>query len=572
MKINKIEKILVDIFNDDMKSSKTSFYVNSSIIFLIILSTLQIILETEKSLQIFQWLFDFVYFFTSFLFLIEIVLRYYVSGYLDTKYLKAIGKLKFTFNYYTLIDLVSVFPFVLGIFGVEEFLYLKGFRLLRIFKFFRYLPSVSLLQHSILNKKNELLISLQIIFILVILLSVGLYYSENRVSDSPFTSISESLLWSISKFIGGIAGYGLYDPVTSAGKLLATLNGILGIAIFALPAGIIASGFVDEIGEINKNKEIGINKNIIKKYFDRNYTSKAALNGKKSHIRYMPLDSIQAATLLSEQEIFNVLRNADTFRFRSMRTSTSSSFHDMKVMERFFVNTSYGYKKKNDNSNIHLVCPLGKVERGISHFAYTISELLECNYYIRELEIPYKDTTIASFFSEYHSNYLNHPDRDYPIAFMDWIGDLSSIKKDDIVVLLLAGSSGGPDFNIEYGLPLGSEGLVFDDSYIYRPEIITSFYEKICLLMNPVTIITQKKTTEEHNFNCVLHGKGDTSPKNLSHLVHKLTGSNVFCIYVNIKILTGDDGYYYAALTGLVKSLEALINIKRDDEQNNVIF
>ncbi|MDD3858937.1 MAG: ion transporter [Bacteroidales bacterium] len=563
-----MKQILVDIFNDDIKSSKTSFYVNSSIIFLIVLSTLEIILETENSLQTFQWLFDFVYFFTSVLFLIEIVLRYYISGYLDSKYRNAIGKLKFTFNFYTIVDIVSVFPFVLGVFGFEEFLYLKAFRVLRIFKFFRYFPSVGLLQRSVLNKKNELLISLQVIFILVILLSIGLYYSENRVPASPFSSIFESFLWSISKFIGGIGGYGLYDPVTSAGKLLATLNGILGIAIFALPAGIIASGFVDEIGEVNKKKEIENNKNRINKYFDRNYSSKASLDGKKTHIRYMGLDSIQAATLLTEQEIFNVLRNTNTFRFRSMKSSTTSLFNDMKIVERFFVNTSYGYKKKNENSNIHLVCPLGNVERGISHFAYTISELLECNYYIRELEIPYNDTNIGSFTSDYHTNYLKHTDCDYPIAFMEWIGDLSQIKKDDIVVVLLSGASGGPDFDIEYGLPKDTEGLVFEESYIYRPEIIISFYEKISSLINSVTVTTQKKTTEQHSFNCLLHSKGDASPKNLSHLIHKLTSSNVFCIYVNIKILTGDNGYYYAALTALVKSLEVLNSINRDDKND----
>ncbi len=199
--------------------------------------------------------FDIVYYLTSTLFLLELFFRISVANLLNPKFKGFIGKVKFASEFYNLIDIISILPFVFGFVGIELFPFLKALRVFRILKILRYLPSVKLLHASIVNKRSELIISFQTIFILAVLLSIGLFYAEYDQIDTRFTSVSQALLWSIAKFIGDIGGYGDFIPVTILGKVLATLNGILGIAIFALPVGIIGSGFVEEIESDKRRKE-----------------------------------------------------------------------------------------------------------------------------------------------------------------------------------------------------------------------------------------------------------------------------------------------------------------------------
>ncbi|MGD9492124.1 MAG: ion transporter [Bacteroidales bacterium] len=546
---------LADIFSNNIRSSKLSYCVNMMIVLFIIISTLEIILQSEQALAHLKWLFDLVYTITSIVFLIEITLRFVVASDLDPKFKGFKGKLKFAVQIFTLVDIVAVLPFLMGLIGFEMLLYLKAIRVLRILKIVRYMPSVDLLVRSVNNKKSELLISIQVILLTALLLSIGLYYAESRIPGSEFSSITKAFLWSVAKFIGDIGGYGLFDPMTRIGQFLATLNGILGIAIFAIPAGIIASGFMDEIAEEKKKNVLANNTKLIINYFKKFYSGKTALGGKMTHSRHNGIDTIQAATLLTEQEIFEVIRNNTTLRFRSMKSSENVLFNDIKIVEHFVHNTSYGFRKRNESSAFHIVCPLGNVERGISHFCHSIADNLNYNFYIREFTMPYKDTSIGAFTSDFHESF-DPSNKDLPVSFFDWINDLSEIKSDDVVMIVVSGASGGADFDIEFGLPAGTQGLVFENSFIHQPEKIIPFCEKFADLVQSVTITTQKKTTESFQFNCQLHSKGDVSPKNLSGLIHRITGANVFCLYVNIKILTGDDAYYYAGMSALMKTME----------------
>jgi voltage-gated potassium channel len=122
---------------------------------------------------------------------------------------------------------------------------------------------------------------MQSIFFLALLLSIALYYSEHKIENSQFTSISQALLWSLAKFIGDIGGYGDFVPLTVTGKILATMNGILGIAIFALPAGIIGSGFVEEIEKRLKEKKALEDITLVKDVFSRDHMAEVMRNKKK---------------------------------------------------------------------------------------------------------------------------------------------------------------------------------------------------------------------------------------------------------------------------------------------------
>jgi voltage-gated potassium channel len=98
-------------------------------------------------------------------------------------------------------------------------------------------------------KKEELLITLMLIFFLIIIVSSIMFYVEHETQPEKFSSIPETMWWSVATLT--TVGYGDIFPITVLGKTLASIIAILGIGMVALPAGILASGFSDEL---KKNK------------------------------------------------------------------------------------------------------------------------------------------------------------------------------------------------------------------------------------------------------------------------------------------------------------------------------
>jgi voltage-gated potassium channel len=93
-------------------------------------------------------------------------------------------------------------------------------------------------------KKEELVLSFVITFFLIIVASCVMYYAEHDAQPDKFSSIPETMWWSVATLT--TVGYGDTYPITPLGKFLTAWISILGIGVFALPAGILASGFSDE--------------------------------------------------------------------------------------------------------------------------------------------------------------------------------------------------------------------------------------------------------------------------------------------------------------------------------------
>lgn len=119
----------------------------------------------------------------------------------------------------------------------------RVWRGLRMVKIGRYSPSVQLLFRVVQRKGDELVSTAMICGTLVILLSLFVFTAEHRVNGAEFTNMGTALWWGIVTL--STVGYGDMAPVTNTGRLLGSLGAVLGIALFTLPAGIIASGFLD---------------------------------------------------------------------------------------------------------------------------------------------------------------------------------------------------------------------------------------------------------------------------------------------------------------------------------------
>jgi voltage-gated potassium channel len=91
---------------------------------------------------------------------------------------------------------------------------------------------------------NELMLSLVLALFLIIISSSFVYFAEHPAQPQVFTSIPETIWWSVITLT--TVGYGNMIPITIAGKIFTSIILIAGVALFALPAGIITAGFLEE--------------------------------------------------------------------------------------------------------------------------------------------------------------------------------------------------------------------------------------------------------------------------------------------------------------------------------------
>jgi voltage-gated potassium channel len=114
-----------------------------------------------------------------------------------------------------------------------------------MFKIARYSRALRILGSVLKAKKEELIIAVFIIIVSLILASSLMYFVESKAQPASFSNIPQAMWWGIATLT--TVGYGDVYPVTYIGKFLGAIVSLLGIGMFALPTGIISSGFAEEI-------------------------------------------------------------------------------------------------------------------------------------------------------------------------------------------------------------------------------------------------------------------------------------------------------------------------------------
>ncbi|TRX50640.1 ion transporter [Fulvivirga sp. M361] len=224
---------------------------------LILLNVFVVITETVESIYSeYKAIFYYFEIFTITVFSIEYVVRIWACTLIEKYRHPVFGRIKYMFSMEALIDLLAILPFYLPLFFAIDARFvrvLRLFRLMRVFKLGRYSVAFQLIVSAVSKRKEELLITLTLLIIMLILASSLMYYIEHEVQPDTFTSIPATMWWAIATLT--TVGYGDVYPVTALGKLLASTIAILGIGVFALPTGIIATSFERELSERDKNKK-----------------------------------------------------------------------------------------------------------------------------------------------------------------------------------------------------------------------------------------------------------------------------------------------------------------------------
>ncbi|MEX2149388.1 MAG: ion transporter [Steroidobacteraceae bacterium] len=171
-----------------------------------------------------------------------------------------LGRVRYMLSPLALIDLIAILPFYLGFLLPVDLRFMRIFRLFLIFKLTRYHASMSLLTQVLRQEAGPIAAAL---FVLAMLLLVGAsfaFIAEHDAQPQVFASIPDAMWWAIVTMT--TVGYGDVVPVTPAGKVIGSLIAVIGLGMVALPAGLLASGFSDQLHQRRRAFEEEVNRTL----------------------------------------------------------------------------------------------------------------------------------------------------------------------------------------------------------------------------------------------------------------------------------------------------------------------
>ena len=236
--------------------SHTGQIIELALMVLIALNIVALVLESVPDLNAsYNELFVIIEIVSVLIFTVEYLLRVWSSAE-NPKYAEPVsGRLRYMASATAVIDLLAILPFYLAFLPIDlRFIrIIRLFRLFRLLKIARYLKALNLIQVVLREKKEQIYVTIIFIAFLLIIVSTLMFYVENDAQPEVFTSIPASMWWGIETLT--TVGYGDMLPMTPFGRLLGGMISVLGIGLFALPAGILSSGLTEHMQKNGKHAE-----------------------------------------------------------------------------------------------------------------------------------------------------------------------------------------------------------------------------------------------------------------------------------------------------------------------------
>lgn len=217
-------------------------------IVLIVTNVVAVVLETVESLSVaYKTFFDVFELFSVAVFSIEYVLRIWTAVESEDNRFRppVAGRVRYSMTWLALIDAIAILPFYLAAFLSVDLRFMRVFRLLRLLKLTRYSTALQTLGAAVHGQRRVLGAALMIIVTLLVFASSIIYLLENEAQPEAFASIPEAMWWGLATLT--TVGYGDVTPISAAGKVFGAFIMVLGIGMFALPAGILATAFANEL-------------------------------------------------------------------------------------------------------------------------------------------------------------------------------------------------------------------------------------------------------------------------------------------------------------------------------------
>ena len=384
-RIQEFKQDLAAVFDDNLHTKKWHNVVDWLIIGLILVSTAEIFISTfdidPELRKILLWLDAFILVF----FTIEVTLRIWVAPLINPKYKGWKGRLKYCFSFHGFIDVVSTYPFYLQWLIPFPILWLRTFRtfrVVRLFRISRYMKSWKMLENTFKEKRRELIVSMQFLIVITLILSLILYFCEHEAQPENYDNGFTSVLWAFGQYIGDPGGFSENPPITGFGKAIACIIGLLGIAIVAVPAGILGSGFTEAIEHERDGEKLHDNQeklhNLFTSVLDRPTRYQAIPP-------YRTFAHIQSRQSMTNDDIIETVNATPGFRIVNLQATipVDKNPTDQLAVEHFEYNRSYGCFIDR-GSRMTIIAPSSFIDDCTTFFAYYLAKIGGFNFISRE--------------------------------------------------------------------------------------------------------------------------------------------------------------------------------------------
>lgn len=527
------KKQLARVFDSDLRTRQWENYVDYAIIGLIVISTIEVFLSTYDGIvEKYGKFLHFIDYFTTICFTIEVSLRIWAADLIAPKYKGFLGRVRYCFSFYGLIDILSTFPFYVNLFVQVPYMAMKVLRIARLLRVFRYVKAFNILSRAIKAKRQEMVVSLQFLAIVTLILSFILFFVEHNAQPDVYDNGWKSVVWAFAQYIGDPGGFADTPPITLTGRLIACVIGVLGIAIFAVPAGLIGSAFTEVMEKDSKAEELKKNSHRINEFMLVKSIKRAGIFFPAKNIS---IGDLQLELGLADAEIIKAVSNSKNLRLKNLANAISSGPKtDMIVVNQFHVNTPYGSHVDRDSS-VTIVNPLGRGDNGLSFFDWHIAQIGGFNYVANEL-FSRTHSDVNSRCNFYTVDEPNNP------SFKTFIDDITHGKGKNDWIIVIAGEQivkNSPyDFHFELGGDRGETSFDFDECIPWNRSLTKQLYEDF------------SKTLEETiQLKTDLHSvQPKVGAKNLARYLTTQTEANVLLLTISYDLMVFKKNVYEAII------------------------
>ena len=238
-------KRIFEIIETPLENDRLSNYYDVFMMIVIVLSLIPLAFKEEIML------FTVIDKIAVVIFIIDYLFRLITADYKLQK-----GKLSFLLYPVTpmaILDILCILPSLSiisnGFRLLKIFRLFRTLRVFRVFKAVRYSKSIKMIKGVFISQKRPLMTVGLLAFAYVLISALVVF----NVEPDSFNDFFDAVYWATVSLT--TMGYGDIYPVTTIGRIVTMISSIFGIAIIALPSGIITAGFMDELNKLNEQYE-----------------------------------------------------------------------------------------------------------------------------------------------------------------------------------------------------------------------------------------------------------------------------------------------------------------------------
>ena len=241
--MNDWRKRLFDIVETESNSLISKIYDWAMLVFIVISLVPLAFREQTATLIWLDWI-------SVSVFIVDYLLRWLTADYKLTNTTKWKAFLLYPITPFAIVDLLSILPsFSLFNRAFKLLRITRLLKILRVFRFVRYSENMQILL-KVLHKERHILFTVFLIAIAYIIVTALIMF--NVEESAMFEDFFDALYWATTTLT--TVGYGDIYPSTDLGRIISMLSAILGVAVIALPSGVITASYLEELRDNKKKK------------------------------------------------------------------------------------------------------------------------------------------------------------------------------------------------------------------------------------------------------------------------------------------------------------------------------